>query len=60
MLQQTLLEDVQEAIVRDQIKCRPIEGLDMPLREVRREGGIKTHLLAVEDLQGAPVKGVSF
>ena len=32
----------------------------MPLREIRREGGIKTQLLAVEDLEGSPVKSVSF
>ena len=44
-----LIEDIQEAVATEQLNCKPIEGADIPLKQVQYgKGG---ELLLVQDLE---------
>lgn len=51
-----LIEDIQEAVAAETLNCKPIEGADIPLKQVRYGRG--GELLLVQDLQ--QVDGDSF
>ena len=47
-----LIEDIHEAVAAETLNCKPVEGADMPIRQVRYGRGGELHL--VQDLEAMP------